>query len=383
MTARNGPTEKSIDASRRRFARLARALFGVIAFALSLVCFFVSVDTAFKLAQHSLLPQGPPAISPYLVALSGAVLLSFAVGQAIMFFHVGGDQREDARLWAQLSRPERSARMSALDSKAIWAFRSWMGSTFIAIVALHAITWEPLTQSLLSLQVEAIALVAGTVAIAAFGLRWFKVIRPRDADSAAPEKWISTRRWILQAQPTSFAVLAILWIVGLVAAATVARGFLTARPVILVCILQAFAAAAILWGALTATMYEWRLRGKPAPVLRLLREQDYPLLFTGMLDFAQPLAESTRNAAWVAELQATYWVYGRWPWRTWFTVAAPVSISRDAKSGAFRLPVDALPPPPSPLLSWSIRIQRGNRKNEALYFTLPQEAVYLEEFAVE
>ena len=102
-----------------------------------------------------------------------------------------------------------------------------------------------------------------------------------------------------------------------------------------------------------------------------------------MLDFAQPLAESTRSAAWVAELQATYWVYGRWPWRTWFTVAAPVSISRDAKSGAFRLPVDALPPPPSPLLSWSIRIQRGNRKNEALYFTLPQEAVYLEEFAVE
>jgi hypothetical protein len=174
-----------------------------------------------------------------------------------------------------------------------------------------------------------------------------------------------------------------MWIVGLVAAATVTRGFLAMRPVILVCVLQAFAAAAILWGAMTTTIYEWRLRGKPVPVLRLLREQDFPLLFTGMLDFARPLADSARNAGWIAELQATYWVYGRWPWRSWFTVAAPVSISRDAKSGAFRLLVDALPPPPSPLLRWSIRIQCGNRKNDALYFTLPQEAVYLDEFAVE
>src|SRR4051812_44167387 len=237
-----------------RFGRLAGALSAVCALLLSLLCFFLSADTALKIAQHAALPAGPSAISPYLIALSGSVLLSFAVGQAIMFFHVGGDQREDARLRAHLTRPERSARMRALDSKAIWAFRSWMGSTFIAIIALHIIMWGPLMESLLSMQVEAIALVAGTIAIVAFGLRWLKVIRPQDAARASPEKWISTHRWILEAQPISVAVLSIMWIVGLVAAATVARGFLATRPVILACLLQAFAAAAILWGALTATI---------------------------------------------------------------------------------------------------------------------------------
>src|SRR5690349_24518560 len=73
--SRNAPELKS----RRRFGRLARTLGAVCALFLSLLCFFLSIDRPLKMAQHPVLPPGPSAISPYLIALSGAVLLSFAV----------------------------------------------------------------------------------------------------------------------------------------------------------------------------------------------------------------------------------------------------------------------------------------------------------------
>jgi hypothetical protein len=361
---------------------LARALSGLLALLLAFVCLFVAGDEALKMAEYGMLPHGPSAISPYLIALAGAVLLTFGVGQGIQLLHVGGDEREDARLWSQLGAPERGTRMDALDNKAIWTFRTWLAATFIAIAALHAILWRPLLESVLTVQAEAIALTTGTLFIAAFGIRWFRVIQPRDAQRLPPDRWISTQRWILQAEISTPGTALFMWIVGLAAVATVARGLMTPRPFTLGCILMGSFAAAILWGAVTDTIEAWRRRGRPAPVLRLLREQDHPLVFVGMLDFSEQLPNRTQSETWLAELRASYWVYGRWPWKTWFTVTAPLTISRDARSGTFRLVIDALPPPPSSLLSWSIRVYCEDRKSTALYFSLPQEALYLEESAM-
>jgi len=356
---------------------LVPTLSGLMACGFALVCFFVGFEMAWKLRSDALLPNGTGAIYPYLIGLAGTVLLTFAVAQAIQVFRLGARDREDLQLWARLTATERRARKRALDTKAIWAFRTSMGATFIVLLVLHSVLWQPLSGSLMALQVEAVALVLGTVLIGASGIKWLKVIRPQDA-AGDTEKWISTHRWILTAEISTPGSAAFMWFFAVVLVATAARGLMAGHSFLETIVLQGLLAAAVLWSAVTETIAVWRRRGKTAPVLRLLREHDQPLLFIGMVDFSQTLMDRAQREACRAELSATYWVYGRWPWNSWFSLEAPFSISRDGQSGTFRLLLDALPPPSSSLIAWSIRIYRPDRKADALYFKLPQEALYLE-----
>jgi hypothetical protein len=136
-------------------------------------------------------------------------------------------------------------------------------------------------------------------------------------------------------------------------------------------------ATALVWSAASVTHECLRMRGQPLPILRMLREQANALSFIGMLDFSRQLPLRQRDAAWLAELRASYWVYGRWPWKTGFTVSAPLSISRDARSASFRLVLGESLPPPSSLLTWSIFVHCHERGGPALHFSLPREALYL------
>jgi hypothetical protein len=360
---------------RHRRGTLVSTLAGLLACGVALVCFFVGFEMAWKLRDDPLLPHGTGAIYPYLIGLAGTVLLTFAIAQAIQVFRLGARDREDLRLWARLTATERRARKQALDTKAIWAFRSCIGATFIVLLTLHSVLWKPLSGSLTALQVEAVALILGTVLIGAFGIKWLRVIRPQDA-ACDTEQRILTHRWILAAEISTPGSAAFMWFFAVVLIATAARGLMAGHSFLETIVLQALLAAAVLWGAVTETIAVWRRRGKTAPVLRLLREQDQPLVFIGMVDFSQTLMDRAQREACRAELSATYWVYGRWPWNSWFSLEAPVSISRDGQSGTFRLLLDALPPPPSSLIAWSIRVYRPDRKSAALYFKLPHEAFH-------
>jgi hypothetical protein len=344
---------------------------------LALMCFVVAGDEATKLAPALELPHGPASFVPYLIACAGCVLLTFAVNHAMRYSLPAGCEDTSLSVWSQWSAIERTQCIRALDHKAVWSFRTWMAATFTALAGLHIVLWQPLTRGVLSLQIEAITLISGSALIAVFGFRWFRIIHPRSVSSYPGDTLISTERWILHAQAGTPTQALFLWMLCLAAGGTVVRGLMAPRPFVLGCVLMAGLAAALLWSATSLTYECMRTRGHPLPILRMRRERANTPSFIGMLDFSSALPARQRDAAWLAELRASYWVYGRWPWKTWFAVSAPLSISRDARSASFRLVLDDLPPPPSSLLTWSIFVHCHERSGPAMHFPLPREALYL------
>ena len=114
--------------------------------------------------------------------------------------------------------------------------------------------------------------------------------------------------------------------------------------------------------------------------LELTRQNFRPLVFHGKICFESPIRIADRSVPWNAIFLATKSSKFPSQYNSWIRSEAPVDKNVDGKIATFELSIDLPSNLPYTSSGWDLKILRADRARPIVYFVIPAEAIFAEEY---